>query len=123
MARRTQPLLAWQRSLYDDNHTTRRSLVVHALTNPMFIAGNLALAAAPFASGWLALTGALMSVVAIAAQGRAHAREPVAPVPFDGPADAVARIFAEQWITFPRFVIDGGFARAWRRDADASASA
>ena len=22
--------------------------------------------------------------------------------------------FAEQWITFPRFVLGGGFARAWR---------
>ena len=26
----------------------------------------------------------------------------------------LARIFAEQWITFPRFVLGGGFARAWR---------
>ena len=24
------------------------------------------------------------------------------------------RILAEQWITFPRYVLSGGFARAWR---------
>ncbi|MBL8685175.1 MAG: terminase [Myxococcales bacterium] len=112
---RTQPLLAWQRSLYQDNHTTRASLIIHAVTCPMFIAGNLALIAAPFASGWLALSGLVTSAVAMAAQGRAHKMEAVPPVPFDGALDALSRIFAEQWITFPRFVLDGGFAAAWAR--------
>ena len=24
------------------------------------------------------------------------------------------RFFVEQWITFPRYVLSGGFSRAWR---------
>ena len=38
---------------------------------------------------------------------------PKAP-PFTSPANAVARIFCEQWITFPRFVLSGGWYRALR---------
>jgi hypothetical protein len=114
MTGRSQPLLQWQRSLYDDNHTGRGTLLVHALTNPLFLLGNLALVTSPVTSLWAALAGLAMMAVAMAAQGKTHARERVAPVPFDGPLDAAARIFAEQWVTFPRFVMDGGFARAWR---------
>jgi hypothetical protein len=39
----------------------------------------------------------------------------VKPVPFRGPLDVLVRIFAEQFVTFPRFVLTGGLARAWRR--------
>ena len=28
--------------------------------------------------------------------------------------DWAARLFVEQWVTFPRYVLSGGFARAWR---------
>jgi hypothetical protein len=35
-------------------------------------------------------------------------------VPFEGPLDVLSRIVLEQWITFPRFVLSGSFARAWR---------
>jgi hypothetical protein len=52
--------------------------------------------------------------LAVALQGRGHAVERTSPAPFRGPLDVVARLFAEQWITFPRFVLSGGFARAWR---------
>ncbi len=111
---RTEPLLRWQRSLYDQNHRERRTLLVHALTNPVFILGNIAMISGIFTGGWPSLAGLVATVIAIAAQGRTHAHEAVAPVPFDGPLDALARILAEQWVTFPRFVVDGGFARAWR---------
>ena len=50
---------------------------------------------------------------AVAAQGRGHGREAVRPVPFRGAADVAVRIVVEQWVTFPRFVLSGGFARAW----------
>ena len=117
MNRRTQPLLQWQRSLYEHNHQTRANLLVHAVTNPLFLLGNLLLLHACSAGLASAVTGVVLSVAAIAAQGRTHASERNAPVPFDGPLDAIARIFAEQWITFPRFVFDGGFSRAWSATA------
>lgn len=116
---RTEPLLTWQRAHYDDNHTLRRALILHALSVPIFWFGTLAILAAPLVAWPLALVGLLSCALAMAAQGRAHASEPVAPIPFASPLDALARIVAEQWITFPRFVLDGGFAAAWRRANEA----
>jgi len=69
---------------------------------------------APFVSLWLAPAGALAMAGAMAMQGAGHRRETVPPAPFQGPRDVLTRIFAEQWITFPRFVSSGAFARAWR---------
>jgi hypothetical protein len=51
----------------------------------------------------------------VAAQGRGHKLEQTRPVPFRGPADFLARFFVEQWFNFPRFVLSGRFAEAWRR--------
>jgi hypothetical protein len=53
-------------------------------------------------------------VLVIAAQGRGHKGEATRPVPFRGPLDVVARLFVEQWLTFPRYVLSGGFAQAWQ---------
>jgi hypothetical protein len=43
-----------------------------------------------------------------------HRFEPEPPAPFRSRLDFAARLFSEQWVTFPRFVLSGGFARAWR---------
>ncbi|MFN7133310.1 MAG: terminase [Myxococcales bacterium] len=106
-------LLKWQWSLYGEGHRARVNLLVHALTVPLFLAGNVALLLAPVLGAKAAL-GALAMVLAVAAQGKGHRLEATAPVPFSGPGDVVARLLLEQWITFPRFVLSGGFARAWR---------
>jgi hypothetical protein len=113
-------LLAWQWSHYEAGHTTRTALVVHLLTVPLFQLGTLSVLASPFTGGWPALAsasvgGLLAMIVALAAQGRVHRAEPKAPEPFLGPLDVVSRLFVEQWITFPRFVLSGGFGAAWAR--------
>lgn len=112
---RSGGLIAWQWGLYPDGHKDRGNLLIHILTVPLFLGGTLALIASPLFSGWLALGGAGAMVVAVAAQGRGHKREATAPVPFRGPMDVVARLFVEQWLTFPRFVFSGRFGAAWRR--------
>jgi hypothetical protein len=114
MTSRGDGLLRWQWSLYPDGHRDRRNLLVHVLTVPLFQAGTVAVLLAPLASGWLAPAGAAAMVGAMAAQGRGHRLEETRPVPFSGPADVLGRIFAEQWLTFPRFVLSGALARAWR---------
>jgi hypothetical protein len=114
---RDSGLLAWQLASYAASHHDRSNLTLHAVTVPVFLAGTLAVLAAPAVSSWLAPLGIGAMFVAITVQGKGHAREAQAPAPFAGPADVIARIFAEQWITFPRFVISGGFARAWRAAA------
>jgi len=107
-------LLAWQWSEYGSAHQNRKNLLLHVATAPLFMAGTLAVVAAPFVSGWLAPAGLVAMLVAMAAQGRGHGLEQSPPAPFRGPLDVVARIFAEQWITFPRYVLSGGVARALR---------
>jgi hypothetical protein len=110
---RTGGLLRWQRRHYDAGHRDRVNLVLHLITVPMFQLGTVALLATPWL-GWTALSGLGAMVTAVVAQGRGHRRESTAPLPFRGPLDVVARLFAEQWITFPRWAVGGGVARAWR---------
>lgn len=116
-------LLAWQWRGYGSAHQDRANLAVHACSAPLFIAGSATLVAAPWVGlGW-AVGGALAAVAAIAAQGRTHKLEANGPAPFRGPADVVLRIVAEQWVTFPRFVLSGQFFRAWRAAREDRATA
>lgn len=111
----SEGILARQWSDYRRVHHDRTNLVLHAITNPIFLASGIVLLAAPFFSAWLAL-GALGMPIAMALQGLGHRLEREPPAPFASPLEAVARVFTEQWITFPRYVLTGGFARAWRAD-------
>ncbi|HZX94698.1 MAG TPA: terminase [Myxococcales bacterium] len=107
-------LLRWQWSLYPEGHHDRRNLLLHALSNPLFLLGSIAVAASTFGGGWLGLVGLAAMATAMAAQGRGHKLERTAPVPFRSAADLLVRFFVEQWVTFPRFVASGRFATAWR---------
>ena len=111
---RPEGLLAWQWSLYRDGHRDHGNLVIHLLTVPIFWAGTLAVPLAALGPWWLAPAGLGAMVTAVASQGRGHRREKTEPVPFRGPLDVVARLFAEQWITFPRYLLSGALARRWR---------
>jgi hypothetical protein len=115
---RSAGLLAWQFSLYPEGHQDRRNLLIHAFTTPLFLAGSMGLVTAFAARAvWPGLVGLALMALTLALQGRGHAQEAARPVPFRGPLDAAARLFVEQWITFPRFVLSGGFAHAWRAAA------
>lgn len=114
---RSHGFLAWQLASYDASHHDRKNLRLHIVTVPVFMAGTMAAIIAPFTSLWLAPVGLFAMFAAIATQGKGHKNEKNAPAPFQGPRDVFARIFAEQWITFPRFVLSGGFAKAWRAAA------
>jgi hypothetical protein len=110
---RDQRLLAWQWAIYERGHHDRGNLIVHAFTAPLFIAGCLAVVATPL-WGWSGVWGAAAMLIALVLQGRGHRNEVTPPAPFEGPLDFVARFFAEQWVTFPRFVLSGAFARAYQ---------
>jgi hypothetical protein len=117
---RTEPLLVWQWRLYRDNHRDRTNLVIHLVTQPVFVAGLIALVVAPLTGVWWLLGAGPAAIgLAVALQGKGHRREAIAPAAFRGPADVVARLFAEQLITFPRYVLSGELGRAWRRDGAA----
>jgi hypothetical protein len=113
-------LFETQYATYADVHSDRRNLLVHVAMVPVFVAGLAALASGLALLSWpIAVFGLVAMVASMAAQGRGHGLEARPPVPFAGPSDVVARIFAEQLVTFPRFVLSGGFARAWRASAKA----
>ena len=110
-------LLRWQWEGYPRYHRSRFNLLLHIVVVPLFLVGNvvLVLALALASQAWLWAGGAAVAmIVSMALQGRGHGREAVPPEPFTSPGNAVARIFCEQWITFPRFVLSGGWLRALR---------
>jgi hypothetical protein len=104
--------MAWQWQGYDRNHRDRANLLLHFVAVPAFIAGALASVSLLFHRHWFAAGCAFALMLgAFAVQGLGHRREAEAPVPFDGPGDFLARVFVEQFITFPRFVLSGGWMR------------
>lgn len=105
-------LIAWQWRGYADNHRDRSNLLLHIVAVPAFIAGVLACLRLLTLGQWLGAGFALLvAALAFAVQGVGHRRERVPPVPFDGPGDFLGRVFTEQFITFPRFVLSGQWAR------------
>jgi hypothetical protein len=110
-------LLRWQWSGYPAYHGSRINLLIHIVVVPLFLLGNIGLVVAlvqrSLLLGVLSLTA---MVVSVALQGRGHRQEKNPPEPFTSSANAVSRIFLEQWVTFPRFVVSGGWLRALRQD-------
>ena len=108
-------LLRWQWEGYPRYHRSRTNLVLHIVVVPLFLIANVALIAALVERAWLMAVVAIAAmIVSVALQGRGHRQEPTPPEPFTSPINAVARIFLEQWVTFPRFVFSGGWFHAMR---------
>jgi hypothetical protein len=108
-------LVRWQWDGYPTFHQRPVTLLIHLAAVPGFVASTLSLVVAVASLHVLGALGALFSmVVCFLAQGIAHKREPNPAIPFDGPVDVVTRIFLEQFFTFPRFVLSGGWWRAWK---------
>jgi hypothetical protein len=108
-------LLHWQWKGYPRYHASRVNLLLHIVVVPVFLASNVALLFAITRGAWLwALLAIAVAVASIVVQGIGHRREPVPPEPFTSPFNAIARILCEQWVTFPRFVLSGGWWRALR---------
>ena len=108
--------LRWQWDGYPKYHQARSNLLIHIVAVPLFLVGTIALAGAIAELSLSLLTLAVGCMfVAVALQGRGHRLEPVQPEPFSGPVNFVSRLFFEQWVTFPRFVLSGGWLAALRK--------
>lgn len=109
-------LLQWQWEGYSKYHQSRANLLIHIFAVPLFLVGTIGLVAAIARPSLLLLVGAIGCVaVAVALQGRGHRLEAVPPEPFSGPLNFLSRLFFEQWVTFPRFVLSGGWNAALRK--------
>ena len=114
-------LLEWQWSDYSAKHQDQTNLRLHIVAVPLFEIAVVTLIAGLAIRSGLAVGLALIGMVAaVVIQGRGHRREHEAPTPFAGPIDFVSRFFAEQWITFPRFVLSGGWSRNLSRSQSPS---
>ena len=112
-------LLNWQWEGYTRYHNSRFNLLIHIFAVPLFLAGNVGLVVAAISRHYLFAFFSLgVAIIALVLQGRGHRIEKIPPEPFTGIANAIARIFLEQWITFPRFVLSGGWLRGIRRKPD-----
>jgi hypothetical protein len=108
-------LLRWQWEGYATYHQSHANLLLHIVVVPLFWLGNVGLIVALLqGSLLLAVVSAIAMLVSVALQGKGHAQESVPSIPFSSPVNAVWRIFLEQWVSFPRFVISGGWWRAVR---------
>ena len=109
-------LLRWQWEGYPKYHQSRANLLIHIVAVPLFLFGTVTLVASALQTSGLLLALAIgCIVVAVALQGSGHRLEPVPPEPFSGPLNFVSRLFLEQWVTFPRFVLSGGWGAALRK--------
>jgi len=105
-------LLAWQWQGYARYHQNTTNLLLHIVAVPLFIVANvLLIVAVVTVSPGLVALAVLGIVVSVIVQGRGHKLERVPPEPFTGPANVLGRLFFEQWVTFPRFVLSGGWSR------------
>jgi len=123
---RNETVLSRQWNNYRNVHRHRANLMIHVLTVPVFMAGTVSVAVgllspllvAPW-TPWVAagaISGGLFAMTfAIALQGRGHKKEANPPEPFRGPRDVIARLFLEQWVSFPRYVLSGAFRRAFAK--------
>ena len=95
-------LLRWQWDGYPRFHRSRANLLLHIVAVPAFVLGNAALVVTVLLGLWAAAAAALaVMALSMAVQGRGHKLEDVPPEPFTGPANALSRVFLEQWVTFP----------------------
>lgn len=87
--------------------------MIYIVAVPLFLLGTVTLVVAAVELSFVLLALAIgCIVVAVALQGRGHRLEAVPPEPFSGPLNFVSRLFLDQWVTFPRFVITGGWGAA-----------
>lgn len=106
-------LLRWQHEGYPQFHRDRTNLLIHIVAVPGFVLCLAALIHGACALHWAQAAAALVGLLfSFALQGVGHKREPTPSIPFANAGDAITRIFAEQLITFPRFVLSGGFMNA-----------
>lgn len=114
-------LLRWQWEGYAGYHRSRTNLLLHICVVPLFWVGTVLLVMGLLRLAWVELVaGAACILASVVVQGRGHKLEPTPPAPFTSSWNFIGRLCFEQWITFPRFLLSGGWARNLAASRDAS---
>jgi hypothetical protein len=98
---------------YTQYHASKLNLIIHIVCVPLFVWGNVAFLASLFKGQFMGMVAALIVMgAAFSLQGIGHKAETTRAVPFSSASNAFKRILLEQWVTFPKFVISGGWWKA-----------
>jgi hypothetical protein len=109
-------LIRWQWEGYTEFHRSKLNLVMHIVLVPGFICANLYLIYSLINGRYLFALLSLASMgLSIALQGVGHKQEALPSIPFTSALNAVSRLLVEQWINFPRFVLNGSWWRAFKQ--------
>lgn len=105
-------LLEWQWSRYDASHRNRNNLLIKIVVVPLFWIGAVNFVVPLVFAGLVhALGGAILMAASLFLQAKGQEMEGRPPEPSGDARDFVRRVVAEQFVTFPRFVLSGGW---WR---------
>jgi hypothetical protein len=108
-------LLDAQWADYAEAHRSRANLWLHLIVVPVFlVAQGLALWALALGAWWTLAMALAAMFGSLGLQQRGHAQEARRPAPFASMGQAVLRLWLEQCVNFPRFVISGRWWQAVR---------
>ena len=98
---------------YQRVHSDRRNLIIHIVAVPLFIGASVFLIVSCFRDDYASVVlSVALAIIAMILQGRGHAKEHEAPIPFSGPVNFLRRWVREQFFVFPVFVLSG---RWWQQ--------
>ncbi|WP_282343070.1 MULTISPECIES: Mpo1-like protein [Pseudomonas] len=98
---------------YAATHRHPTNLLLHLIAVPLFIVASLLLLIGLLGASLLPVVlGVIGLVAALALQRQGHKREEYA---VDAHQECLQEVLLEQFVTFPRFVLSGGWWRAWKR--------
>jgi len=93
-------------------------MIIHIVSVPVFVLGTLSLFVSLIELSPIGmLISILVVVIAFGAQGFGHSKERISPESFATPGQAIVRILSEQFITFPRYVLSGGWYATYQSSA------
>ena len=110
-------LLNQQWSDYSERHRNKLNLLIHIATVPLVwiagiqVVGALMLLLIGVGGPGVLLTAAILIAIALFAQAYGNGMEEIKPRPFTNAKDFAMNAVAEQFVTFPRFVLAGGWLR------------
>ena len=116
-------VLAQQWSDYSERHQNKANLTIHIVTVPLVwiaalqIIGGLMLMLIGVGGLKAWLYAAILIGIALGAQAYGNGMEAIKPRPFTNAKDFAVNAFAEQFVTFPRFVLTG----QWLKNLQAGA--
>lgn len=107
--------IGWQWKGYAKYHQNKGNLLVHVFAVPliwfsvvMFVYGILKFSLVAVFLGFIAI------FVSLILQNIGHKREQNPAVPFENKTDFLKRLLCEQFVTFPRFILTGGWSRNFK---------